>query len=69
MLLMRSRDEADGESRMIGSGRRPGFLESREARVVVGPVAGTVVGAAAVVEVFLRSFMKTSEYLRTWEKS
>jgi hypothetical protein len=26
ILLMRKRDEADGESRMIGSGRRPDFL-------------------------------------------
>ena len=27
MLLIRSRDDAEGERRMIGSGRRPGFLE------------------------------------------
>ena len=66
---MRRRDEADGESRMMGSGRRPGFFESREARVDVGPAAGTAEAVAAAVEVFLRSFIKTSEYLRTWEKS
>ena len=28
MLLMRRSDDADGESRMIGSGRRPGLLGS-----------------------------------------
>ena len=44
MLLMRRREEAEGESKMIGSGRRPGFL-SREAREVV-----LVVDAAAAVE-------------------
>lgn len=69
MLLMRRRDEADGESKMIGSGRRPGFFESRDARVVFMLVVGTAEEAVAVVEVFLRSFMKTSEYLRTCEKS
>ena len=34
ILLMRSREDADGERRIMGSGRRPGFL-SREAREVV----------------------------------
>ena len=62
MFDMRRREDAEGESRMMGSGRRPGFL-SRDARVVV--VAGAVEGAL----VLRRSFMKTSEYLRTWEKS
>ena len=69
MLLMRRSDDADGESRMIGSGRRPGFLESRDARVAVVLVDGTLEAAVAVVAVFLRSFIKTSEYLRTCEKS
>lgn len=27
MLLMRRRDEAEGERRMMGSGRRPDFLD------------------------------------------
>lgn len=63
ILLMRSREDADGERRMIGSGRRPGFL-SREAREVV-----VVEGAALACEVFLRSLKNVSEYLRTWEKS
>ena len=67
MFDMRRRDEAEGESRMMGSGRRPDFLESREARVVVEPVEVAVV--VVVVGAFLRSLMKTSEYLRTCEKS
>lgn len=62
MLLMRSREEAEGESRMMGSGRRPGFL-SLEARDVVVAVTG----AAAVG--FLRSLKNCSECLRIWEKS
>ena len=59
ILLMRSKEEADGERRMIGSGRRPGFL-SREARAVV-----VVEGAALACEGFLRSLKNVSEYLRT----
>ena len=62
MFDMRRREDAEGERRMMGSGRRPGFL-SREARVVV--VCWSVVGPL----VFLRSFMKISEYFRMWEKS
>lgn len=62
MLLMRSREEAEGESKMMGSGRRPGFL-SLEARDVVL----VVVGAAA--DGFLRSLKNCSECLRIWEKS
>ena len=62
MLLMRSREEAEGESRMIGSGLRPGFL-SLEARDAVA----VVVGAAA--DGFLRSLKNCSECLRMWEKS
>lgn len=49
MLLMRRREEADGERRMIGSGRRPAFL-SRDASVVVPFMS--VDGWS-----FLRSFM------------
>lgn len=63
ILLMRSREEADGESRMMGSGRRPGFL-SLEAREVV-----VVVVAGAAAEGFLRSLKNCSECLRMWEKS
>ncbi len=62
MLLMRNSEEAEGESRMIGSGRRPGFL-SLEARAVVVVVAGTAAGG------FLRSLKNCSECLRIWEKS
>lgn len=65
MLLMRSREEADGESRMMGSGRRPDFL-SLEARDVVVVV---VVVAGAAAEGFLRSLKNCSECLRIWEKS
>lgn len=62
MLLMRSREEAEGESRMMGSGRRPGFL-SLEARDVVVAVAGAAAAG------FFRSLKNCSECLRIWEKS
>lgn len=62
MLLMRSMEEAEGESRMIGSGRRPGFL-SLDARDVVVVVKG------AAGDGFLRSLKNCSECLRIWEKS
>jgi len=61
---MRRWEEAEGERRTMGSGRRPGFL-SREAREVVLVVEGAVL----VFMGFLRSLKKVSEYLRTWEKS
>ncbi len=60
MLLMRKREDAEGERRIIGSGRRPGFL-SREAREVVVDVEGAVLGFVD----FLRSLKNVSEYLRT----
>ena len=60
MLLIRRREDAEGERRMMGSGRRPGFL-SREAREVVVIVEGAELGFMA----FLRSLKKISEYLRT----
>lgn len=44
MFDMRRRDEAEGESRMIGSGRREGFFErdtSEEALPAEGKGAGT----------------------------
>ena len=56
MLDMRSREEADGETRMIGSGRREDFL-SREAREVDGML---VAGMG-----LLRSREKASAYFRT----
>ena len=64
MLDMRRREEADGESNIMGSGRRPDFL-SREAREVVLAVDGAVDWLVG----FLRSLKNVSEYLRTWEKS
>ena len=62
MLLMRRREEAEGESRIMGSGRRPGFL-SLEARDAVVVVVGVMVDG------FLRSLKNCSECLRIWEKS
>ena len=62
MLLMRNREEAEGESKMMGSGRRPGFL-SLEAMDVVLVVAG------AAADGFLRSLKNCSECLRIREKS
>ena len=51
MLDMRRREEADGESRMIGSGRREGFL-GRETREEEDdeeiPAVAVDVGTAAV---------------------
>ena len=64
MLLMRRSEDAEGDSKMMGSGRRPDFL-SREAREVVVVVEGAVL----VRDDFLRSLKKVSEYLRTCEKS
>lgn len=64
MLLMRSREEADGESRMMGSGRRPGFLSLEASDAVV-----VVVVAGAAADGFLRSLKNCSECLRIWEKS
>jgi len=61
MLDMRRREDAEGETRMIGSGRRLAFL-SREASEEVVVVEG-------VVEGFFLSLKNVSEYLRTWEKS
>ena len=57
MLLIRNREEAEGESRMIGSGRRPGFLSLEAIDVAV-----VAAGAAAVG--FLRSLKNCSECLR-----
>ena len=62
MLLMRRREEAEGESRIMGSGRRPDFL-SLEARDAVAVVVG------AMADGFLRSLKNCSECLRIWEKS
>ena len=64
ILLMRRSEDAEGDSKMMGSGRRPDFL-SREAREVVVVVEGAVL----VRDDFLRSLKKVSEYLRTCEKS
>ena len=69
-LDMRSSEDAEGERRMIGSGRRPGFLPSREGKLVVLPLATDVPAEIAPLVVarlalFLRSLMKLSEYLRT----
>ena len=70
MLLMRRREEAEGESRMMGSGRRVGFLE----RTVVEDGFGGMEAAVVVVEegcVERRRLRprNVSAVLRTWEKS
>ena len=62
MLDIRKREEAEGETRMMGSGRREDFL-SREAREAV------VFWVIAAGLSFLRSLEKVSTYLRTCEKS
>ena len=62
MLLIRNREEAEGESRIMGSGRRPGFLSLEAIDVAV-----VIAGAAAVG--FLRSLKNCSECLRICEKS
>ena len=43
MLLMRRRDEAEGDSKIIGSGRRPGFLGG-------APIAALMYGLVGAVE-------------------
>ena len=65
MLLMRRREDAEGERSTMGSGRRPDFLSRDVSDVVVIVVEGAVLGSAD----FLRSLKNVSEYLRTWEKS
>ena len=75
MLDMRSREEADGERRMIGSGRRVGFLgrETRDDDDDEAPAAVVDVGIAAVEAGWfgrgrLRA-KKISADFRTLEKS
>lgn len=65
MLDIRRREEAEGESRIIGSGRREGFL-GRETREV-----GFDDDDGAVVELGRGRFRprNISADLRTWEKS
>ena len=70
MFDMRRREEAEGESKMMGSGRREAFL-GRETRLAVwvgmpAAVAAVVVGAPGRGRERER---KTSADLRTWEKS
>ena len=62
---MRRREEAEGESRIMGSKRREDFL-SREVSWVESGVFTCWEGAAVG---FLRSLKKTSEYFLMWEKS
>jgi len=69
MFDMRSREEAEGESRMMGSGRREGFLgcEAREEACVEGWDA--VEGAPGRGGGARARERKISADLRTWEKS
>ena len=67
MLERRRSEEALGERRIMGSGRREegvGLLGRRAGVMVVWGAA-----AAAGVEVGFWRRRKASEYLRTWEKS
>ena len=72
MLDMRSREEAEGESRMMGSGRRVGFLgrlarggwEELAVDVTEAAAPGREDGGAA-----RERARKISADLRMWEKS
>ena len=57
MLVMRSREDAEGERSMIGSGRRPGFLSRKAGLALIGVA---VVGPLS----FFLSLMNVSECLR-----
>ena len=67
MLLILSRDEADGERRIIGSMRRLGFLRLETSAIDEDrPADGTPVGPPGRARVRPR---KISACFRTWEKS
>lgn len=67
MLLILSSDEADGDRRIIGSIRRPGFLRLETSAIDDDrPADGTAVGPPGRARVLPR---KTSACFRTWEKS
>lgn len=66
MLLMRRREDAEGESRMMGSGRRVDFLERTVLDGLVGMEAGVEEGWLERERLRPR---KISAVLRTWEKS
>lgn len=72
MLLMRRREEAEGERRIMGSGRRETFLgrETREeVGVAVEDVEGAVDGGAPGRLVGRLREKNVSAVLRMWEKS
>lgn len=62
MLPMRSREEAEGDRRMMGSGRRPGFLGSETRAGLEAIFAAAVVAAGPARLRFLP--MKVSAVLR-----
>lgn len=71
MLFMRSREEAEGERRMIGSRRRAAADEGFEDRWTrAGLFESAGVGAGTFGPGRLRDrLMNVSAVLRTWEKS
>ena len=69
MLLMRSKEDADGERRMIGSMRRPGF-ERLEMRAGFCGIEAGLRAPGRLPGCLLRLRpMNASAYLRMWEKS
>lgn len=70
MLDIRRREEADGDSKMIGSGRRVGFLgrETRDEALAVVDAGTGAVADAWLGRGRLRA-RKISADFRTWEKS
>lgn len=71
MFDMRRREEAEGESRIMGSGRREGFLgcEAREEGCVEGAVEEGADGRVDVGGGARERARKVSADLRMWEKS
>ena len=71
MLDMRRREDAEGESRMIGSGRREGFLgwDGMLEEADEGFVDAAALEVAVPLERLFRDLRKISACLRTWEKS
>ena len=68
MFDMRRREEAEGERRIMGSGRR--FFLGRETREgLVGMLGACVDAGGAFLEVRERERNVVSAILRTWEKS
>ena len=68
MLDMRRSELAEGDSRMIGSRRREGFLRF-ETRAADGAGRAELAGGAVPGRLGWRDVRKVAAVLRTWEKS